>query len=316
MLRILLVKTSSLGDVVHNLPVVSDVRRHFPEAAIDWVVEESYVPLVQLHSAVRRVIPVAMRRWRARMLGRGTWRDIGEFRHRFRAEEYDAIIDTQGLLKSALIARAAHGRRHGFDASSAREGLAARLYNIVHHVHRAQHAVLRNRHLAAASLGYRVEEPTDYGIKAASVAGGRNKYCVLLHGTSRADKLWSVDSWIALGRRLEERHYECVLPWGSEVERERSERIAAGLRLASVPPLLPLGRMAELLSGARAVVGVDTGLVHLAAALERPVVAIFCGSDPALTGVYGARHGRNLGQHGLPPSPDKVLSALLEMEAQ
>lgn len=315
MLRILLVKTSSLGDVVHNFPVVSDMRRHSPQAVIDWVVEESYVPLVQLHPAVRRVIPVALRRWRTRMLGRETWRDIGEFRHRFRAEEYDAIIDTQGLLKSALIARAASGRRHGFDAASAREGMAARLYDAVHHVPRAQHAVLRNRQLAAASLRYRVDGPTDYGIEAPASAGDRPRYCVLLHGTSRADKLWPIEAWVGLGRQLEERGCECILPWGSGSERSRSERIAADLRQASVPPSLPLDKMARLLAGAAAVIGVDTGLVHLAAALQRPVVAVFCGSDPALTGVFGARNGRNLGHQGMPPSPEQVLSALHDMQA-
>lgn len=315
MLRILLVKTSSLGDVVHNFPVVTDIRGYFPEAVIDWVVEESYVPLVRLHPAVRRVIPVALRRWRSRLLGRQTWRDMVEFRHRSRAEEYDAIIDTQGLIKSALIARAAHGRLHGFDASSAREGLAARLYDAVHHVRRGQHAVLRNRQLAAASLRYRVEGPARYGLDASGFTPENNRYCVLLHGTSRADKLWPVEAWIALGRRLEEQGCECVLPWGSDDERSRSADIAAGLRQASIPALMPLDGMAALLGGATAVIGVDTGLVHLAAALERPVVAIFCGSDPALTGVYGASRGRNLGRQGLPPSPEQVFEVLLEMKA-
>src|SRR5881296_3164499 len=141
MKTILIVKTSSLGDVVHNLPVASDIRRHFPDAGIDWVVEEPYAPLVGLHSAVRRVIPVALRRWRLRPLGRSTWREIGEFRQLFRTVRYDAIIDTQGLLKSALIARAAKGRHHGFDADTAREPLAARFYDVTHHVPLSQHAV-------------------------------------------------------------------------------------------------------------------------------------------------------------------------------
>src|SRR2546422_6848893 len=145
MKRILIVKTSSLGDVVHNLPVASDIRRHFPDAGIDWVVEEPYAPLVGLHSAVRRVIPVALRRWRRRPLGRSTWREIGEFRQLFRTVRYDAIIATQGLLKSALIARAAKGRHHGFDAGTAREPLAARFYDVTHHVPLSQHAVPRNR---------------------------------------------------------------------------------------------------------------------------------------------------------------------------
>src|SRR5713226_3707856 len=203
MKRILIVKTSSLGDVVHNLPVASDIRRHFPDASIDWVVEELYAPLVALHAAVRRVIPVALRRWRRRPLGRTTWKEIGEFRRLSRAERYDAVIDTQGLLKSALIARAAKGRHHGFDAGSAREPLAARFYDVTHHVARAQHAVSRNRALGAAALGYRVEHPIDYGIVVGeSVTSPARPYAVLLHGSSRRDKLWSEAAWTELGRAL------------------------------------------------------------------------------------------------------------------
>ena len=313
MLRILLVKTSSLGDVVHNFPVASDVRKHFPDACIDWVVEEPYVSMVRLHPDVRRVIPVALRRWRHNLLGPDTWKGIGEFRRMSRIERYDAIIDTQGLLKSALIARTARGRHHGFDASSAREGLAARLYDATHHVRRAQHAVVRNRQLAAASLGYRVEEPIRYGLKVAAAAGDGPPYCVLLHGTSRADKLWPVEAWAALGRRLEERGLMCVLPWGDTAERGRSERIAAELQQATIPPLMSLEKMARLLSGAAAVIGVDTGLVHLSAALARPTVAVFAGSNPELTGVYGAPLSRNLGRQGTPPGVDEILNALRDM---
>jgi heptosyltransferase-1 len=311
MKRILIVKTSSLGDVVHNLPVASDIRRHFPEAGIDWVVEEPYAPLVRLHPAVRRVIPVALRRWRQRLLGRVTWREIGEFRRLSQAERYDAIIDTQGLLKSALIARAAKGTHHGFDAGTAREPLAARFYDVTHHVARSQHAVLRNRALAAAALGYRVEDPTDYGI---AVPGPDTRqaqpYAVLLHGSSRRDKLWPEAAWTQLGRALAARGLACVLPWGSDEERKRSDRIAQDLDHAEVPPLEPLDRLAVMLGKAVAVVGVDTGLTHLAAALGRPVAAIYCGSDPSLTGVYGAPRAKNLGGPGEHPSPEEALQAL------
>jgi len=314
MLRILLIKTSSLGDVVHNLPVVTDIHRQFPHATIDWVVEESYTPLARLHPAVGSVIPVAVRRWRRTLLNRATWNDMGAFRRRLRAENYDVVIDTQGLIKSALIARSAHGRSHGFDASSARESLAAHFYDATHHVAKGQHAVLRNRQLAAAALGYRVGDVTDYGLSGLN----RSKissvpYCVLLHGTSRADKLWSADAWIELGGRLASHGFMCVLPWGDEAERKRSEQIAASLGNASVPAKMPLDDMVQLLAASAAVVGVDTGLVHLAAALGLPVVAIFVGSDPALTGVFGVPHCRNLGIHGTAPSPASVFDALAEL---
>src|SRR5712691_3686048 len=311
MKRILIVKTSSLGDVVHNLPVASDILRHFPDAGIDWVVEEPYAPLVELHSAVRRVIPVALRRWRRRPLGRSTWREIGEFRRLFRTVRYDAIVDTQGLLKSALIARAAKGRHHGFDAATAREPLAARFYDVTHHVERLQHAVPRNRALGAAALGYRVDEPIDYGIAVPHrVMRPARPYAVLLHGSSRSDKLWAEAAWTELGRALAARGLACVLPWGSDEERKRSERMAQDLDRAGVPPLEPLDRLAGMLGKAVAVVGVDTGLTHLAAALGRPVAAIYCGTDPRLTGVYGAPRAKNLGGPGVPPSPEEVLQAL------
>jgi len=238
MKRILIVKTSSLGDVVHNLPVASDIRRHFPDAHIDWVVEEPYAPLVRLHSAVRRVIPVALRRWRQRPLGRVTWREIGEFRRLLHTERYDAIIDTQGLLKSALIARVAKGRHHGFDAGSAREPFAARFYDVTHHVARSQHAVPRNRALAAAALGYQPVDPIDYGIVISGpVTPPAQPYAVLLHGSSRHDKLWAESAWTELGRALAIRGLACVLPWGSDEERKRSERIAQDLDRAEVPTL-------------------------------------------------------------------------------
>jgi len=310
MKRILIVKTSSLGDVVHNLPVASDVRRYFPDASIDWVVEELYAPLVALHPAVR-VIPVALRRWRRRLASRATWGEIGEFCRLSRSAHYDAVIDTQGLLKSALIARAAKGRHHGFDAGSAREPLAARFYDVTHHVARSQHAVPRNRALAALALGYRVEGPAEYGLTVPGpIAHPARRYAVLLHGSSRRDKLWSEAAWVELGKGLAAHGFACVLPWGSEEERQRSERVALDLVDAEVPPLEPLDRLAVLLGAAAAVVGVDTGLTHLAAALGRPVAAIYRGSDPRFTGVYGSPRAKNLGGPGANPSPEEVLQAL------
>ncbi len=319
MLKVLLIKTSSLGDVVHNLPVASDIRRRFPEARIDWVVEEAYAPLVALHPSVAGVIPVAIRRWRSRLLGASTWSEIVDLRRLFRKQPYDAVIDTQGLVKSALLGRAARGRRHGFDAGSAREAFAARLYDVTHHVARNLHAVTRNRLLVASALDYRADTPAEYGIRAVADAAdseGRGRYAVFLHATSRADKLWPIDRWIGLGRALESRGMHCVLPWGSDEERRRSEAIAEALGSAQVPALAPIAEVAAMLAGAAAVVGVDTGLTHLAAALGVPVIALFCGTDPALTGVYGAGHARNLGGGGVSPELETVLKTLDELGAQ
>jgi heptosyltransferase-1 len=227
-------------------------------------------------------------------------------------ETYDVVLDSQGLLKSALIARAARGRRHGFDAATVREPLAARFYEVRHAVPVNQHAVNRNRALAGAALGYRVDEAIDYGLRAPArpAFAPAGAYAVLLHGTSRADKLWASSRWIDLGRLLQRRGLTCVLPWGDDAERERALGLAAVLGDdASVPDRMPIDAVAGLLANAAAVFGVDTGLTHLAAALARPTVAIFAATDPDLTGVCGGRRATNLGAPGAPPQPGEVIAA-------
>jgi len=303
---ILFVKTSSLGDVVHNCPAVSDVVRRLPGAEIDWVVEEGFAGIAAMHGAVRRVIPVAIRRWRASAWSPAAWTEFGEFRRRIGAQRYDAVIDTQSLLKSALVARLASGARHGLDRASAREPLAACLYGTTHAVPRELHAVERNRRLAAAALGYAPDARLDYGLRAPG-AVVRSARVVLLTMSSRADKLWEESRWVELARAL---GAPLVLPWGSEAERARAARIAAGLPQAEIPPRMALDELATLFAGARAVIGVDTGLTHLAAALGTPTRGIYCGSDPALTGLYGAPEARNLGASGRPPSVAEVLGSL------
>ena len=315
--NILLIKTSSLGDVVHNLPVVSDIRMRFPRARIDWVVEEAYRDIVGMHPGVRRAIPVALRRWRRNVLKPAHWREFSQFRRALSGMRYDCVIDTQGLVKSALLARAASGTCHGYAGASAREPLAARFYDVAHVVPRDLHAVVRNRRLASMALGYELPAALDYGIAVPPAAGSiaRQPYCVLLHATSRADKLWPESAWERLGTELARQGCASILPWGDAAERGRSERIARALRQAVVPPALGILAMAGLLAGAQAVIGVDTGLTHLAAALGRPVVALYCGTHPGLTGVYAGQGARvrNLGGMQSEPEVDEVLAALREV---
>lgn len=316
-MRILLVKTTSMGDVIHNLPVASDIRRVFPDAAIDWVVEESFAEIPRLHPAVRRVIPVAMRRWRKSLLSPATWSEIGAYRRAVGVDFYDCVIDTQGLLKSALLAKAARGPKCGQDAASAREPLAARCYDRCFTIARAQNAVQRNRQLAAAALGYGLDDkPLDYGIAAPPLQAEwlpSGDYAVLLTATSRADKEWPEDDWRALGMALNATGLRCVLPGGSTAERARAARIAHALGRAVTAPPLNLADLAGLMAGARLVVGVDTGLVHLAAALERPTLALYCGSDPGLTGVLGVADFANLGGLGAPPAAAEVVKTALQL---
>lgn len=305
--RILFVKTSSLGDVVHQCPAVSDAARKLPGAQIDWVVEEPFAGIARMHAAVRGVIPVAMRRWRRGLFKRAVWREIAEFRRRLRAGRYDAVIDTQGLLKSALITHAACGTTHGMDRTSAREPIAARFYDVAHEVPRGLHAVERNRRLTAAALGYSLDPAFEYGLAAKEGIPSEGAYAVLLTMTSRADKRWPEERWIALGRALA---LPVVLPWGNAEERSRADRIGRGIGQAVVPQRMTIEALAELLMNAKSVVGLDSGLTHLAAALGVPTVAIFCGSDPGLTGLYGAPRARNVGTAGKPPEVFDVLKSL------
>ncbi len=318
-MRILLVKTTSLGDVIHNLPVASDIRRAFPDAAIDWVVEESFAEVPRLHPAVGRVIPVAVRRWRKSLWSPATWREVSRYRRAVRADSYDAAVDSQGLLKSALLAAQARGRKCGHAAAAVREPLAAHFYDQTYDIPRNLHAVTRNRQLAAAALGYALDDlPLDYGIAAPPLSAPwlpAGPYAVLLTATSRSDKEWPEENWLTLGRALNAAGIACALPGGSAGERERAGRLAGALQHAVAAPALNLTALAGLLAGAQSVIGVDTGLVHLAAALQRPTLALYSASDPLLTGVLGGAGAAvclNLGSRGKPPTADQVVAAALQ----
>ncbi|MGB9495662.1 MAG: lipopolysaccharide heptosyltransferase I [Azonexus sp.] len=312
-MHILLVKTSSLGDVIHNLPVVSDIRRHIPDATVDWCVEENFAAIPQLHPGIGQVIPVALRRWRRQLLKAETWREIGAFRSAMQADCYDAVIDTQGLLKSALVACQAQGPLAGYAADSARESLAVRFYDSRFSVPKQAHAVVRNRQLVAAVLGYTPEGAPDYGIAAPTMQFDwlpEARFVVFLTATSRNDKLWPEAHWTRLGQALQALGYRVVLPGGSAAERKRAARLAATIPEAIAAPPLAIGELASLLGGAQAVVGVDTGLSHLAVALEKPTIALYTATDPGLTGVLGSGYYRNLGGKAQVPAPDAVLEAL------
>jgi heptosyltransferase I len=305
MTTILFVKTSSLGDVVHNGPAVSDAARALPGVHIDWVVEEPFAGIAALHRDVRRVIPVAVRRWRSALWRPAVWNEIGAWRRALQAERYDAVIDTQSLLKSALISKTARGTRHGLDRASAREWLAPTFYDVRHAVPRGLHAVERNRRLAAISLGYPPQGSVEYGLRVP--AAQKSGYVVLLTMTSRADKLWPDERWIELARAL---RTPAMLPWGSEAERARAQRIGAATGGPVMPKRLSAEELARLFAAAASVVGLDTGLTHFAAALGTPTVGIYCGSDPALTGLYGAPRATNVGAKGRVPEVREVLQAM------
>jgi len=322
MFKILLVKTSSMGDVIHNLPMVSDIRKHFPDSRIHWVVEEAFQAIPAMHPAVGKIITVALRRWRKSMWKARTWRELADFSRRLRRERYDFILDSQGLIKSALIARLAKGeKRFGLGRGSAREFMPY-FYDQTFDIPWSLHAVQRTRSLAAQALGYSPVGSAVYGIRATppDFRWLKQPYAVLLHSSSDQNKLWPESRWIELGINLHRFGLACVLPWGSHSERERSERLARRIEQSAVehvevPPRLELRDAASLLAGAELVVGVDTGLTHLAAALDIPVVGVYCASRVEETGIY-SNNAVNIGGVNEPPSVAAVIAEAERMLAK
>jgi heptosyltransferase-1 len=310
--RILFVKLSSLGDVIHHMPAVTDLAAHRPEARIAWAVEEAYAELVRLHPAVSEVIPVGLRGLKRGILSPSRWRRMAEARRALRAGPWDFVVDAQGLVKSALVTRAARAPAFGLDRASARERAAARFYDVKIPVARERHAVERNRELVAKVFGYRVDSPARYGLQPVADAPSwapTLPYAVLLHAASRADKRWPEERWIALARRLAENGCASVFPGGTDDERKVAARLAREIPEAVAAPAMGLAEAAALIGRAQLVAGVDTGLTHLAVALARPTVGIYTATRPELTGLHGPG-AINLGGPRKPPSVEEVAAAL------
>jgi heptosyltransferase-1 len=311
--RILLVKLSSLGDVVHLLPAVTDLAERMPHAHIAWAVEPPYASLVRLHPAVARAIPVPLRALRDRPYSPHAWRALRACRSTLREERWDYVVDAQGLIKSGCVARWARAPVFGPDARSARERIAARFYDVKLAVPRGRHAVERNRTLLAAVFGQSIATASSYGLVAPAERppwAPAARYAVMLHAASRAAKRWPDERWIALGRRMAEGGYARVFPGGDDGERAHAARLAAGIGPAAMAaPAMPLLEAAALLAHAAGVAGVDTGLTHLAVALGTPTVGIYSATSPALTGLHG-EHALNLGAPGAPPRVEDVAQAI------
>ena len=289
-MRVLLIKTSSLGDVIHTLPALTDALEAIPGIRFDWVVEEGFAEIPVWHPAVAEVIPVAIRRWRKsplKTLRSGEWQ---RFRQRLHKHSYDLVIDAQGLFKSAVLTLGLKVPVAGLDRRSAREPLASRFYDERIAVPRDQHAVERVRQLFAQALGYRLPARVgDYGLDRAWIAGEQSgaDYLVFLHGTTWVTKHWPELYWRQLAELAAARGVQVKLPWGNDAEKARAERIAQGLEGVQVLPKLPLAGVATLLAGARACVAVDTGLGHLAAALDVPTLSLYGPTNPGWSGAYG-----------------------------
>jgi heptosyltransferase I len=318
-LNILLVRVSSLGDVLHNLPIVADIHRHYPDARVDWVVEEGYVSLVKLNPHVRKVIPFALRRWRKGLADGAVRAELRGFFRDLRAEQYDYVFDTQGLIKTGIVMACARTRPGGQKVGMANgtedsgyEGVSRIFHSRSIPVAPRTHAVARGRQVVAAALGYAVDTPPDFGLPAPAGSARPDwmpagDYAVFFHGTARAAKKWPAAHWIALGQALAP--MTILLPWGSPREKEEAECLAAALPNARVLPKLSMMDAVELARHAALAVGVDTGLTHIAAAFVRPTVEIYADSPRWKTEGNWSPRIVNLGDTGAAPSVDEVVAA-------
>jgi heptosyltransferase I len=298
-MHVLIVKVSSLGDVIHTLPALTDAERAIPNIKFDWVIEEAFAEIPVWHTAVNKVIPVAFRRWKKNILKMIFSQEYRNFKGNLKNTKYDLIIDAQGLLKSGLISSIAKGKVAGLDKNSAREKVAIRFYDERYAVSRQQHAVERTRKLFAQALGYNLNNlELNYGLSLEQFSSKEDdindetnintkKSLYFLHGTSWETKLWPEQYWIELGLTAVNNGYNINLLWGDEKEQQRAQRIAKAIPNATVMNRLSLTEIASKLLQADIVIAVDTGLAHLAAALDRPTIALYGPSDAEKTGTYG-----------------------------
>lgn len=292
MKKLLIVKTSSMGDIIHTLPAITDAAAHFRDLTFDWVIEEGFAEIPTWHPAINNVIPIALRRWRKQILDALKHHEPQAFLHNLRNSKYDYIIDAQGLIKSALIGLLAKGKIYGYAADSIKEPLAAFSYHRKFHISKQQHAITRIRQLFAMTLGYKAPDSLpNYGIDKSKFNPSKNtqkKYLVFIHATSNPAKCWQEAKWAELANLIGN-DFIIKLPWGNKEEQQRAERIANECINAEVLPKMNLSEIAALLCYATGVVTMDTGLGHLAAALDTPTISLYGKTDPALIGTIGGK---------------------------
>lgn len=302
-----------MGDVVHALPLAADIVRARAGATVDWLVEESFAAIPAMSRHVTHVHRVALRRWRKRPFDPSVWREVRLAKSALREARYDLVLDVQGLAKSAWLARWTQSPVAGFDSSTAREGVASHFYQHRFNVPRELHAIERCRRLGALALGYTLDGAPRFGIEPRHTNSNASA-AVLLVNASRATKLWDNEHWLAVERWLADRHVPSILFWGSRWEQQYTEQLAARMQHATVAPRSTIDSIASTLSSAPVVIGLDTGLTHLAAAVGRPTVGIYCDYDPALVGLVGDASAANrvvsVGSATQGPQAVEVIEAL------
>jgi heptosyltransferase I len=316
-MRVLVVKTSSMGDVVHTLPAISDMVAAIPGVQIDWLVEKGFASIAAQHQGVSRVLPLEWRKWRKDLRAPANRQAMREWAASMKAHRYDAIVDFQGLIKSTLFSRFASGPRLGYDWSSIREPLASLGYDRKFAVSKSLHAIDRSRQLAALALGYPMPgSAPDFGMQTPTEAWrppGHDRFAVLIPCASRVEKMWPQGDWIALARDLITQGLSVAVLWGSDAEKARADEIAKTTG-AIATPFLTVAQASEMLAFADLVIGLDTGLSHIAAARGRPTVGIYCDHEPGLAGLRGSGPTISLGGKGQRPSLESVRQAISSVQ--
>lgn len=315
-----------MGDVLHNMPVVNDLLRHAPGAKIDWVVEEAYAHLVALHPGVRKIIPFALRRWRKTLLSSATRQEMKHFYSDLRTEQYDIVLDTQGLLKTGIIMGLAKlkpgGKKVGLANGTEGSGYeaASRIFHtdsLPVDIH--THAVLRGRLVAAHACGYSINTPASFGLRVLELQPAwlpETLFATFFHGTAGASKKWPRANWIQIAQSLAEKNIPILLPWGSAEEKTEAEQMAAHMPNATVLPKLSMQDAIILAQRATLAIGVDTGLTHIAAAYETPTIEIYCDSPRWKTEGNWSSRIINLGDKGQPASVAEVQDAIAVLLTQ
>ncbi|MDO4433659.1 MAG: lipopolysaccharide heptosyltransferase I [Alysiella sp.] len=317
-MKILLVRLSSMGDLIHTLPAISDLMQHCPDIELHWLCENGFADIARLHPFVKKVLPMHWRKWRKNLFQAAVRSQMADLRTQLLSERYDWVLDSQGLIKSAVFAKLTHAPITGLDKNSAREPWASWFYARQFAVEKGRDAVWRNRRLFAQAFDYQENHIVNFGIQVPTdiwqtLSGSLNlstQYHVALHATSRDSKLWAQENWLQLFQLLHETDgLPIYLPWGNAAEKMRAENMAAALPFLRVLPALNLLQAATLLQHAKAVIGVDTGLLHLANAADVPLVGIYTDSDPIKTGVQTSPYAVNLGGVGQMPDVQTVFTA-------
>jgi heptosyltransferase-1 len=298
------------------MPMVDDLKAHYPDAQIDWVVEEAYVNLVKLQPKVNKVIPFALRRWRKNIKDKTVRQEIKQFYRELRLDAYDFIFDTQGLLKTGIIMGMArttpNGKKVGLangTEGSGYEGISRIFHDLSIKVDSRTHAVLRGRLVAAAACGYEVNTPASFGLQTLDIHPNwlpNTPYIVFFHGTAGASKKWERGNWIDTARDLLVKDWPILLPWGNAEEKAEAEAMASKIQQALILPKLSMQEAIVLAQRAALVIGVDTGLTHIAAAYETPTIELYCDSPKWKTEGNWSNKIINLGDQGHPPSVAEV----------